>query len=72
MIIQYIKTKNGKIVDDESLAFGCLVTINYVHPENVFFLDKTGGNMPRKDSGNQGGQRKVVPKGEIPKELCGC
>ena len=30
---------NGKIVDDVSLALGHLVTIDYVRPEKVFFLD---------------------------------
>jgi hypothetical protein len=64
-----------KDVSIESLAnmhtFGHPVTIDYTHPENVFFLDKTGDNMYGKDDGNQGGQKKVVPKGEIPKELVG-
>ena len=31
---------NGKIVEDESLAFGRPVTVNYLHPENVFFLTR--------------------------------
>jgi hypothetical protein len=52
-------------------TFGRPVTINYVHPENVFVLDKTGDNTHGKDDGNQGGQKKVVPRGEIPKELVG-
>jgi hypothetical protein len=34
-------------------------------------LDETGDNTHGKDDGNRGGQRKVVPKGEIPKELVG-
>ncbi len=34
------KDANGKIVDDVSLAFGHPVTINYVRPKNLFFLDK--------------------------------
>ena len=63
------KDTNGEIVDDVSLAFGHPVTINYVRPENVFFLDETGDNTHGKDDGNRGGQRKVVPRGEIPKEL---
>ena len=62
---------NGKIVEDESLAFGRPVTVYYLRPENVFFLDETGDNTHGKDDGNRGGQRKVVPKGEIPKELVG-
>jgi hypothetical protein len=65
------KDKNGKIVDNKSLAFGCLATIDYVRLENVFFLDKTGDNTHGKDYGNQGGQRKVIPRGEIPKKLVG-
>ena len=65
------KDTNGEIVDDVSLAFGHPVTINYVRPENVFFLDETGDNTHGKDDGNRGGQRKVVPRGEIPKELVG-
>ncbi len=32
---------------------------------------KTGDNTHGKDNGNQGGQRKVVPRGIIPKELVG-
>ena len=60
---------NGEIVEDESLAFGRPVTVNYLHPENVFFWDETGENTHGKDDGNRGGQRKGVPKGEIPKEL---
>ena len=58
-------------MDDEALAFGHPVTIKYLRPENVFFLDETGDNTHGKDDGNQGGQRKVVPKGEIPKEIVG-
>ena len=61
----------GKIVNDETLAFGHPVTIKYLRPENVFFLDETGDNTHGKDDGNRGGQRKVVPKGEIPKEIVG-
>ena len=37
----------------------------------MFFLDKTGDNTHGKDDGKQGGQKKVVLKGEIPKELVG-
>ena len=61
----------GTIVEDETLAFGHPVTIEYLRPENVFFLDETGDNTHGKDDGNRGGQRKVVPKGEIPKEIVG-
>ena len=64
------KDASGKIVDDESLAFGYPVTIYYVHPDNIF-LDETGDNTHGKEDGNQGGQRKVVPSGNIPKELVG-
>ena len=61
----------GTIVDDETLAFGHPVTIKYIRRENVFFLNETGDNTHGKDDGNRGGQRKVVPKGEIPKEIVG-
>ena len=61
----------GKIVNNETLAFGHPVTIKYLRPENVFFLDKTGNNTHGKDDGNRGGQRKVVPKGEIPNKIVG-
>ena len=37
----------------------------------MYFLDETRDNTHGKDDGNQGGQRKVVSKGEIPKELVG-
>ncbi len=33
------------------------------------FLDETGDNTHGKDDENRGEQRKVIPKGEIPKEL---
>ena len=50
----------GKIVDDETLAFGHPVTIKYLRPEDVFFLDETGYNTHEKDGGNRVGQRKAV------------
>jgi hypothetical protein len=34
------KDANGRIVDNESLAFGHPVTIYYVHPDIFFFLMK--------------------------------
>jgi hypothetical protein len=37
----------------------------------VFCLDKTGDNKQGKTDGNRGGQKKVVPRGKIPKELVG-
>ncbi len=52
-------------------TFGHPVTIKYIRPENVFFLDETDNNTQEKDNGNRGGQRKLVPKGEIPKEIVG-
>ncbi len=42
------KDANGKIVDDGSLAFGHPVTIYYVRPNNVFFLDETRDNTHGK------------------------
>jgi hypothetical protein len=39
-------------VDDETLAFGHPVTIKYLRPENVFFLDETGDNTHGKDDRN--------------------
>ncbi len=65
------KDANGKIVDDESLAFGHPITIYNVRPNNVFFLDETGDNMHCIKDGNRGSQRKVIPRGKIPKELVG-
>jgi hypothetical protein len=47
------------------------VTVYFAHPENVFFLVNTRDNTTGKDNDNQGGQKKVVPRGEIPKELLG-
>jgi hypothetical protein len=52
-------------------TFGRPVTIDYVRPANVLFLDETGDSTHGKDDGNRGGQKKVVTKGEIPKELVG-
>jgi hypothetical protein len=45
------KDANGKIVDDVSLAFGHPVTIDYVRPENVYFLNETGDNTHGKSTG---------------------
>ncbi len=74
-VVRYDKpvhyNQNGEIVNNETLAYGYSVTIKYLRPEDVFFLDETGDNTHGKDDGNQGGQRKVVPRGEVPKELVG-
>ncbi len=55
-------------MDNESLSFGCPEPIYYVHPDNVFFLDETRDDTHGKDDGNQGGQRKIITIGKIPKE----
>jgi hypothetical protein len=47
------KDKNGKIVDNESLAFGCLVTIHIVCPDNVFFLMKRVTTCMEKTMGTK-------------------
>jgi hypothetical protein len=65
------KDANGKIVDYESFAFGCRMTIIYVHVDNVFVLNETGDKTHDKYDGNWGSQRKVVPRGKIPKDLAG-
>lgn len=65
------KDKEGNIVQDEKLAFGRPVTCNITRPENIFCLDETGSNTHGKDDAVNGGEKKVVPKGQIPKEIVG-
>ena len=60
---------NGKIVDNVSLAFGNLVTINYVRPENVFFLDETVDNTHGNDDRNQAARGKLFQEAKFPKSL---
>ena len=40
-------------------------------PHNAFLMDETGNNTHGKDDGKQGGERLVVPCGEVPKEEVG-
>ena len=63
--------KEGRIVEDESKGFGRPVTTNIVDPSNVFVMDETGDNTCGKNDGNNAGEKKVVPKGQVPKERVG-
>lgn len=60
----------GNIVQ-ESLAFGLPVTIAFRRARNCFVLDETGTSTHGKDDCQKGGQKKVVPAGEIPREMVG-
>ncbi len=53
------KDVNGKIVDDESLAFGRPVKIDCVRPENVFFLTRRVTTRMEKTMGNKAVRRKL-------------
>lgn len=48
-----------------------LIHINIVDPSNVFVMDETGDNTCGKNDGNNAGEKKVVPKGQVPKERVG-
>ena len=61
----------GKIINEESRAFGRPVTIKYTRPHTVFFMDETGDNTHGKEDSIKGGERKVVPRGEVPREEVG-
>ena len=61
----------GKIVDDKAHAFGWPVIIKYTCPCNVFFMDDTRDNTHGKDGSIKGGEKKVVPAGEVLREEIG-
>ena len=65
--------KTGEIIEDESLAFGRPVTIDFTPRgrKNTFLMDEMGDNTHRKSDSNKGGEKKVVPKGKIPLEEVG-
>ena len=63
--------KVGNAVDNEKDGFGRPVTIAYTDPSNVFVIDETGDNTTGKNDGNNAGEKKVGPKGQIPKETVG-
>ena len=56
---------------DEANAHGHPVTIDIIHPENVFAADECGDNTNGKDDAKQGGEKRLVPVGNIPKCLVG-
>ena len=58
---------DGNIVEDEALAFGRPVNISITRPENVFVMDETGDNTHGKSDSIKGGEKKVVPAGEVPR-----
>ena len=61
----------GKIVNNESHAFGRPMKIKYTRPHNLFFMDETWDNTHGKEDSIKGGERKVVPRGEVPREEVG-
>ena len=63
--------REGNIVHNASEGFGRPVTIDITEPSNVLVMDETGDNTHGKDDGNNAGEKKVVPKGQIPKERVG-
>ena len=58
---------NGKIVEDESLAFGRPVTINYLHLENVFFWTRPEIIRTEKMMGIKGFRGKSFRKAKFKK-----
>ena len=62
---------HGNIVIDVAMAFGCPVTIEYIRPENCFVMDETGTNTHGTDDFRNGGEKTVVPRGEVPREEVG-
>ena len=61
----------GNVVEDEAMSFGRPVTLKPKRPDNAFLMDETGNNTHGKDDGRQGGERSVVPRGEVPKQEVG-
>lgn len=62
---------DGNVVEDESLAFGCPVSINIIHPNNVFCMDETGDNTHGKSDGKKGGEKFLCGKNQTPKLMTG-
>ena len=58
---------NGKIVEDELLALGCPVTVNYLHPENVFFGTRPEIIRTEKMTGIKGVRGKLFRKAKFQK-----
>ena len=61
----------GEIVSDEVLAFGRPVSLEWTRLSNVFYCDETGDNTHGKEDAIKGGEKQVVPAGEIPQEVVG-
>ena len=61
----------GDAVDNESLALGRPVSVNWTCSHNVFVMDESSSNAHGKDDSLKGGEKKVVPAGEIPREEVG-
>ena len=57
----------GNVVSDVAKGFGRPVTIVPERAENAFLMDESGSNTHGKADGQNGGEKKVVPHGEIPK-----
>ena len=63
--------RHGNVVDDVTLAFGLMVTLIFLRACNAFLFDETGCKTNGKEDGKKGGEKQVVPAGEIPKLLVG-
>eukprot|EP00956_Cyclotella_meneghiniana_P012685 scaffold18029_cov37-Cyclotella_meneghiniana.AAC.4 len=62
----------GNIVLPDAVdALGMQIEHTWVYPENVFVMDETGDNTNGKNQGNNGGEKVVVPKGMVPRNLTG-
>ena len=55
---------NGKIVSDESLAFGCKVTHDLILPDWCIEGDEVGGNISMKGDGHIEGRLYLIEKGK--------
>lgn len=62
--------REGNVVSEDE-AFGYPVTLEFIHPENVFACDETGDKCGGKDDARNGGEKRLVPNGVIPKALVG-
>ena len=64
--------KGGKVVEDESLAFGLPSIYEIVSPEWILFVDEAGANTNQKKDGQVGCSRFVVDLNQVETGKKGC
>ena len=62
--------REGNILEQEELAFGCKVTHNILRPDMILVMDEVGSDTSQKGDGSIGGEKLVCEKGTTPKENC--